>query len=389
MTIVSRRAFVAHTAGAAVLSAMPALSREDDEMDYLMFVGMYTSNEAKGVHVFGVDKDLTSFKLLSVGEAKNPSYVAVHPNKRFLYAVNEVGEYMGEKGGGLSSFSLDPNTGELEPLNHQFTQGGAPCYVSVDGFGRWALVANYSGGNVTSFAIGENGVLSEPTSVIQHEGSSVNQQRQKEPHAHCIYISPNNQFAYVCDLGIDKVMIYKIDQKTGALTPNDPPFAKLHPGAGPRHITFTPNGKTAFVINELDSTITAFRYNQLTGELTKHSTVSTLPPDFDGSNSCADIHITNNGRYVYGSNRGHNSIVVFSFDEASSKFTLLQHQFTRGKTPRNFVIDPTGRFLLAANQDSNSVVVFSIDKITGKLNPTGATLDVHKPVCLKFIHKGA
>ncbi len=385
MTILSRRRFIQTTAGAAAAYAAPAGFSQDHMIDYLMFVGMYTSNEANGVHVFGVDKDMTSFQLLSVGEAKNPSYLAVHPNHNFVYAVNEVGDYKGQKGGGLSSFSLDPTTGALAPLNHQFTKGGAPCYVSVDKNGRWALVANYSGGNVTSFAIGEDGTLSEPTSMVQHEGSSVNPRRQKQPHAHCIFISPNNKFAYVCDLGIDKVMIYKINQQNGALTPNDPPFATLRPGAGPRHINFSPINKTAFVINELDSTITAFHYDQTTGALAPRDTVSTLPAGYDGSNTCADIHVSQDGRFVYGSNRGHDSIVVFAFDEANGKFTLVQHQSTIGKTPRNFVIHPSGKFLLAANQNSNSVVVFSLDSNQGRLKPTGATVDVHKPVCLKFI----
>ncbi|MDP8242869.1 MAG: lactonase family protein [Candidatus Hinthialibacter antarcticus] len=357
-------------------------------MKSLLFVGMYTSNDAKGVHVFGVDEDCTSFTQLAVGEAVNPSYLAVHPNKKFVYAVNEVGEFEGEKGGGLTAFSLDAKSGAMTALNHQPTRGGAPCYVSIDTTGQWAMVANYSGGNICSYPIEADGRLGEPVSAIQHEGSSVNPGRQKGPHAHCIYISPDNQFAYVCDLGIDKVMIYKIDQKTGALTANDPPFAKLKPGAGPRHIDFHPNGKAAFVINELDSTITVFHFDAKSGALHPLNSISTLPDDFNGNNSCADIHVSSDGKFVYGSNRGHNSIAVYSYNEAKSELTLIQHQSTMGKTPRNFVIDPSGRFLLAANQDSNSVVVFSIDQQSGKLKPTGATFEAHKPVCLKFMTLG-
>lgn len=385
MATYSRRAFVAHTAGAAILSALPAIAREEKAMKYLLFVGMYTSADAKGVHVFGGDEECSQFTKLAVGEAVNPSYLAIHPNKKYVYAVNEVGEFQGEKGGGLTAFSLDAKTGAMTPLNHQPTKGGAPCYVSVDATGKWAMAANYSGGNICSYSIEANGKLGAPISVIQHEGSSVNKQRQKGPHAHCIYIAPDNQRAYVCDLGLDKVMIYQINQATGALTPNDPPYAELKPGAGPRHIDFHPNGKAAFVINELDSTITVFHYDAKSGALHAMSSVSTLPADFDGKNSCADIHVSSDGKFAYGSNRGHNSIAVFSYNGAKNELTLVQHQSTLGKTPRNFAIDPTGRFLLAANQDSNDVFVFSIDKQSGKLAPTGASFEAHKPVCLKFM----
>jgi 6-phosphogluconolactonase len=264
------------------------------------------------------------------------------------------------------------------------SKGGAPCYVSITPDNKHVLVANYSGGNVAVLPILSDGSLGEPSDVAQHTGSSVNEQRQKGPHAHCIVPSPDGRFAFAADLGLDRVMIYRLDSEKGTLEPGEQPSVAVKPGAGPRHFTFHPDGKRAYVINELDSTVVAYTYDAAIGALTETQTVSTLPEDFTGDNYPADIHVSPAGRFVYGSNRGHNSIVVFAIDEYSGALSLVQHQPTGGEWPRNFAIDPSGRFLLVANQNTDNVVVFSIDPETGMLEPADRDLEIPAPVCLRF-----
>jgi len=390
----NRRTFIKYSAlglagtslSSSLLSCENASPEPEPAITMLpLYIGTYTNKESEGIYraLFNpATGELTDFRLAA--PATNPSFLAIHPQQTHIYAVNEVTDYDGAPSGAVSAFSIQQN-GELEHVNSQATQGGAPCYISTDAYGRWVLTANYVGGNVALFPVQENGQLSEASSLIQHEGSSVNPRRQQAPHAHCIVLDKSDRYAYAADLGIDKVMIYQLDQEQGQLIPNNPPFVEMAPGAGPRHFVFHPNGVHAFAINELDSTVTALGFNEANGALDPISSASTLPSDFQGSNSCADIHIHPNGRYVYGSNRGHNSIAILEFDAISGTLTLVGTESTQGETPRNFCLDPTGQYLLAANQQSDTIVSFSIDSETGLLSSTGHVLNAPTPVCLKFV----
>jgi len=299
--------------------------------------------------------------------------------------VNETTQFAGKPTGALSAFSIDRNIGNLTLLNQRASLGGAPCHLSVDAAGRFVMVANYAGGNVSVFPILSDGSLGEATDTAQHQGSGPNKDRQEGPHAHCVMLDQSNRYAFAVDLGLDKIMIYRFDGQRGKLSPASPHWAQLTPGAGPRHFVFHPNGKFTYVINELNSTITAFRYDSVSGALDSIQTVSTLPQLFSRISYCADLHFSPSGKFLYGSNRGHNSIVVFSVDGSTGMLTYVQHADTQGKTPRNFTIDPMGRFLLVANQQSDTIVTLRIDQSTGRLKPTGYVAEVPTPVCLKFL----
>jgi 6-phosphogluconolactonase len=255
----------------------------------------------------------------------------------------------------------------------------------VDHTGRFVLVANYIGGSVCVLPIQENGRLGEATDFVQHHGSSVNPDRQLAPHAHSFNIDAGNQFGFVADLGTDKIVVYKLDLDGGKLLPNDFPWAEAKAGAGPRHFDFHPDGRHAYVINELDSTVTAFDYQPESGTLNAKQTISTLPESYAGTSHCADVHVSPSGRFLYGSNRGHDSIAIFAIDENSGELSSVGHQSTQGETPRNFAIEPAGNFLLAANQDSDTIVTFKVDQETGRLDPTGQVTQVPVPVCIKMI----
>ena len=353
--------------------------------EFLVYFGTYTGGNSKGIYVARFDSEngnLTEPELEA--ETRNPSFLAVHPNERFLYAVGELNEFQGKRAGAVSAFSLDAKTGRLTLLNQQPSGGLGPCHLSLDSKGRCILVANYGSGSIASLPVQKDGRLGEAVSTIQHAGSSVNPQRQAGPHAHHIIVDRGDRHALVCDLGLDKVLVYRLDTKYAKLVPNDPPFAPVAPGAGPRHLAFSPNGKLAYVISEMASTITAFAYDARRGAMTEFQTVSTLPENFTGNSSCAEIQVHPSGKFVYGSNRGHDSIAVFAVDKESGKLTLVEHQSTLGKTPRHFAIDPTGRWLLAENQGSDSVVVLEIDPKTGRLRVTGRTISVGSPVCAVF-----
>jgi len=354
--------------------------------NYHVYFGTYTGGNSKGVYVsqFDAATGKLSEPELAV-ETRSPSFLAVHPNHRYLYAVGEMTVLDGKRAGAVNAFSMEPKTGRLTLLNQQSSGGLGPCYVAVDAKGRCVLVANYSSGSIASLPILKDGTLGAPVSTIQHTGSSVNPQRQAGPHAHCIKPDPGNRFALTCDLGLDKVLVYRLDSKRATLIANDPPFGKVTPGAGPRHLAFSPDGKFVYIINELGSAITAFGFDSKRGALKELQTISTLPEKFDGDNTCAEVRVHPSGRFVYGSNRGHDSIAVFAVDPKSGKLTLVGHQSTQGKTPRNFAIDPTGIWLLAENQASDSVVVFRIDRPTGRLQPTGQTVTVGAPVCAVFV----
>ena len=350
-----------------------------------LYVGTYTSGKNEGIYIYRMNLDTGELKRLNSSKAVNPSFLAIDPSRRHLYAVNEVTEFAGKSSGAVSAFYIDSPTGNLTFLNQQPSLGADPCHVIVDRTGRFVLVANYTGGNVSVFPVRRDGSLGSATDVVQHHGSSVNKERQDGPHAHCLILDHANRYAFATDLGLDKILIYRFDSRRGKLTPGKEPWVQLKPGAGPRHFTFHPNGKHAYVINELDSTLTGFEYDAANGTLHSMQTVSTLPTNFSGHNDCADLHISPSGKFLYGSNRGHNSIVVFTIDKSSGKLTYLEHVSTQGKTPRNFAIDPTGRFLLVANQESDTIVTLRIDSVTGRLTPTIHVAEVPAPVCLKFV----
>jgi 6-phosphogluconolactonase len=351
-----------------------------------VYVGTYTQRGSQGIYLAHLD--VATGRLESAGLAGkvvNPSFLAIHPSRRFLYAIGEVGQFAGGKGGAVSALAIDPGSGKLTLLNQRSSRGAGPCHVVVDRSGKFVLVANYSGGSVACLPIGADGTLGEATSFVQHQGSSVDPQRQEGPHAHSINLDAANRFAFVADLGLDKILIYRFDATRGLLAPNDPPWAKVAPGAGPRHFAFHPSGRYAYVINEMGSTVTAFGYDAGRGALETIGTVSTLPEGFSGSSTTAEVQVHPSGKFLYGSNRGHDSIAGFAIDSNTGRLSPIGRTPTQGKTPRNFGIDPTGRWLLAANQDSDSVIGFQIDAQTGRLSPTGQAIQVPMPVCVKFM----
>lgn len=380
----SRREFVTTFAGSALGAfAFRGTAWPNEARERTLYVGTYTSGKSEGIYVYRMDRitgELTHFNSI---KAVNPSFLEIDRSKRYLYAVNEVPDFGGKSSGAVSAFSIDSATGNLRFLNQQASLGADPCHVTVDRRRRSLLVANYTGGNVAVLPIQRDGSLGAATDLKQHAGSSTKEQ-QKGPHAHCIILDRSQRHALAADLGIDKVMIYRFDQTTGKLSPGRQPWAPLQSGAGPRHLTLHPSGKYAYVINELDSTMTAFEYDGVNGTLAPLDTVSTLPGNFSGTSYCADVHVSPSGKFVYGSNRGHNSIVVFGIDPHTGKLQHLEHVSTEGKWPRNFIIDPTGRFLLVANQHTDNVVTFRIDTQTGRLRPTGHVAEIPVPVCLKF-----
>jgi 6-phosphogluconolactonase len=352
----------------------------------LVYVGTYTSRGAEGIYAYRYDPDAGTLTALGVTTGiVNPTFLAVQPNGRSLYAVNEVGEIDGQPGGALSAYQVDPTTGDLTFLNRQSTIGQGPCHVTVDQTGRYAMVANYGSGSVAMLPILEDGSLGEACDFHQHEGSGPNPRRQQGPHAHSVTISPDNRFAFVADLGLDKMMIYQIDLAQGKLVPNEVPFASTYPGAGPRHFAFHPNQRFAYVINEMGSTVTVFAYDAAQGTLDELQTLSTLPDGFEGRTHCADIHLSQSGEYLYGSNRGHDSIALFKVNVHAGTLTPIGHQSVLGKTPRNFGLAPNGEYLLAANQDSNTIVAFRVDKESGELSPTGHVTQVPAPVCIQWL----
>ncbi len=352
---------------------------------FFLYIGAYTEGEEEGIYVYEFDATNGELKYLSTAKGVvNPSYLAIHPKKNLLIAVNEVGDYEGKKSGSVSSFAINPN-GSLRPLNKVASGGADPCYVSIDKSAGWALVANYSGGNISIFPIAKDGTLKPYSDLKQHHGSENVNDRQSKPHAHALVLSPKGDFALAVDLGIDKVKSYKIDKNNGKLNNIEASDLKLAQGAGPRHLAFHPNKKLAFVISELNSTITSCTYDAKSGKLSSVMTVNALPEDFSGESYCADIHVSPDGKFLYGSNRGHNSIVIYKIDQKTGELTYVEHHSVNGDWPRNFTIDPTGRFLLVANQKSNNVVVFKLDAETGKLRANGVEIEISKPVCLKML----
>jgi 6-phosphogluconolactonase len=366
-------------AAAARLAAGPLQAK-----DLLLFIGTYTNQGSKGIYVSRFDPAAGALSAPELAaETPNPTFLAVHPSGRFLYAANEVNAFQGARAGSITAYAIDAATGKLTMLNAVSTKGAGPCHVATDHKGKVCLAANYGGGSFASFRIEPDGRLSEAASFIQDEGSGPVKQRQAGPHSHSMTVSPGNGFAVGADLGTDKLLVFKIDTATGQLTANTPPFTATAPGAGPRHFAFRPNGKTAYAINELDSTVVAYAWDEKAGTLKELARVSTLPKDFKGQNFPAEIRVHPSGKFLYGSNRGQDSIALFHLD-AKGVPTFVETVPSGGVMPRNFTLDPTGRWLLAANQRTGNIAVLSIDTKTGKLKDTGHRLEVSGAVCLKF-----
>ncbi|HOA60964.1 MAG TPA: lactonase family protein [Verrucomicrobiota bacterium] len=360
-----------------------ALAKSTDD---LVYVGTYTGSKSKGIYAFRFNaKDGRAETPFLAAETAHPTFLALAPNKRFLYAVGELGTFQGKKAGSVSAFSIDRATGRLDLLNQVSSGGPGPCHLVLDATGKWVLVANYGGGSVALLPIQGNGALGEAVSFHQHQGSSLNPQRQEGPHAHGVTLDAANRVAIVPDLGLDRLMIYRLDAVNGRLTPNDPPHAAVKPGSGPRHLAFAPDYKHAYGINELSSTITVYAYDSAGGSLAEVQTLSTLPDGFDGDNSTAEIEVHPTGKFVYGSNRGHDSIAVFARDLQRGTLERVANVPTQGKAPRNFAIDPTGAWLWAANQGSDNLVLFRIDPERGLLQPAGVTVDIGSPVCVQYV----
>jgi 6-phosphogluconolactonase len=374
---------------APVLFAAVALGADRASgSDYLAYIGTYTQKNSKGIYVFRLNSSTGKLTPLGLAaETTSPSYLAIHPNHRFLYAVAEVNNFGGQKSGAVSAFSIDRSTGKLTLLNQVSARGSGPCHVMVDPTGKTLLVANYDSGSVAALPVGQDGRLRDASAAIQHHGTSVNPERQEGPHAHCINNSPDNRFVLAADLGLDEVLVYRFDPARGSLAPNDPPFGKTPPGAGPRHFAFHPNGRFVYVINEIQCTASTFSYDAQRGALKLLATVSTVPKDYKVTkdDSTAEIRVHPSGKFVYGSNRGPDSIAVFSVDSTTGTLHPIEYVSTQGKTPRGFNIDPTGSYLIAGNQDSDSLVVFRIDQKTGRLTPTGQKLEAYAPVDVEFV----
>jgi len=353
---------------------------------YLIYVGTNTVRGGKGIYVYRYEAATGRFEDLGLAaETPSPAFLAISPNHKFLYAVNEIDEYQGQSSGIVSAFTVDAKTGKLTLLNQVASKGASPCHISLDHTGKFVLEANYTGGNLSVLPVGEDGRLGEASDFVQHQGHGPNHDRQEKSHPHWIGVSADNRFALNADLGLDKVFVYRFDASQGKLTPNDPRFAKLPPGAGPRHLAFHPNGKVAYVIDELNSTITTFSFDAKAGKLKQLQAVPTLPKDFSGESTTAEVAVHPSGKFLYGSNRGHDSLAVFTIDPAKGILTFVEHVSVKGKTPRNFEIDPLGNRLLVANQGTDNIVEFAIDSTTGKLTPTGTELKVPAPVCIKFL----
>jgi 6-phosphogluconolactonase len=359
---------------------------------YWVYVGTYTGDPGRGGSegIYLLELDLRSGRLSAprvAAKATNPSFLAVHPNRKLLYSVNEVDSIAGRKGGGVTAFAIDQKDGTLTFLNDRSSIGSGPCHVVVDRSGKNVLAANYGSGSVVCLPVDAEGRLGPETSFIQHRGASVNRQRQQSPHAHSINVDAGNHYAITADLGLDRVLIYRFDAARGTLSPNEPAFAQVAAGSGPRHFAFHPNARFAYVINEMANTVIGFAYDSEKGSLTEIQTISTLPAEFKGRSYTAEVQVHPSGKFLYGSNRGHNSIAIFAIEPESGKLSAAGFALTQGKNPRNFAIDPSGAFLLVENQDSNTIVVFRIDPQTGALQPTGQSVELAKPVCIKMIPK--
>ncbi|MCA9022088.1 MAG: lactonase family protein [Planctomycetaceae bacterium] len=364
-------------AGIALSNVTAAAAEEP-----LVFISAFAPGEKGAIHAYKMNPETGELKLVErTSDVENPFFLAVSPDNKYLYSIHAPGKFSGKDNEFVSAFALEGRTGKLKLLNRQSSLGTASCYLDIDKSGKAVVVANYTTGSVASLPVKEDGSLGEPETFIQHTGSSVNPQRQKEPHAHCSVISPDQKFVFAADLGLDKILAYQLDPQTAKLTPAAQPFVRTIPGAGPRHLTFHPDGKQMYVINELKNSITEFDYDPETGTLIEGQTISTLPEDFTGTSYCADLKFTPDGRFLYGTNRGHDSIAAYQVDKAG-KLTLTEIAPSLGKGPQNLAITADGKFLICANMPGNNVVVFKIDNETGKLTPVGDPVEITSPSCI-------
>jgi 6-phosphogluconolactonase len=353
------------------------------QQNYYLLVGTYTQGKSKGIYVYDFNKKNGSTKLIDSIQTSNPSFLAVSPDQKFVYAVHENAN--NGKGGEVAAFAFDKSNGKLSFINQQLTGGDHPCYVDVDKTGKWVATANYTSGSLSVFPVRKDGRLNPASQIIQHSGSSVNPERQKEPHVHSTVFSPDNDFLLSADLGTDKFIVYSFDEKTGQLTQKNQYNAK--PGDGPRHLAFHPNGEWVYLINELSGFVDGFELRK--GILLGFTSVTAVPKNYSGpSPASADIHVSPDGKFLYASHRAEsNTIVIFKIDQKTGKLTNVGYQSTLGKTPRNFNFDPSGDYLLVANQNSDNIVIFKVNRQTGLLDDTGKRIDIGSPVCIKWIEK--
>jgi 6-phosphogluconolactonase len=354
----------------------------------IMYVGTYTApqSSAKGIYAYRFDaKTGKAAPLGLMAETPNPTFLAIHPNGKYLYAINEVNTFQGKPAGSVTAYSIDRATGKLTELNQVSSASPGPCHLIVDATGKTVFVANYAGGSFASFPILEGGKLGEAASFVQLKGTGSDKSRQGEPHGHSVNLPKNNKFMLGADLGTDKVMIYKVDAANSKITPSDPPFAMVKPGSGPRHLVIAPDQKHVYVLSEMASAVTTFDFDAGTGAMKEIDMVSALPADYKGKSTSAEIEIDARGRFVYTSNRGHDSIAVFAVDPKTAKLSLIQNQSTGGAIPRAFVLDPSGNYIVAGNQNTNNIAIFKIDGATGKLSPTGEKLELGAPVTFAFL----
>jgi len=371
----------------SLLTLLPAVHAANSvALPTLVYIGTYTGAKSKGIYLSRLDSTTGVLSVPElVAETANPTFLAVHPNHRFLYAVNEMANPLSQSDPTVTAFSVEGSTGKLTMLNEQSTGGDGPCHIVVDHAGKNVLVANYGGGSLAVLPINADGRLGVATAVIQHHSSNLNSHRRMISHAHGIALDAANRFAFCADLGLDQVRSYYFDSIHGSLTPNDALFTALPLGSGPRHFVFHPSGRYGYVINELTSTIVVFNYDSKRGNLTELQSIPTVSADFKEKTYAAEIAVHPSGQFLYASNRGHDSIAVFAIDNQTGKLALIEHQSTHGKRPRNFGIDPTGRLLLVANQDSDNIVVFQIDSKTGRLQATRNDVPIDSPVCVVFV----
>ena len=370
------------------LMHLPVMGSEPAARSLRAYIGTYTGSKSKGIYT--AEFDPATGKLSApelAAPSKNPTFLALHPKRPVLYAVEEISNFQGGHEGGVSAFSIDRQTGRLTLLNQQPSGGAGPCHLCLDKTGTRLVVANYNSGSVAEFPVEADGRLGSICAVVQHSGSSINRERQSGPHAHFVTTDPGNKLIMVCDLGLDEVLSYDLLPTNGKLLLHA--IDKVKPGSGPRHLCFSPNGGFVYLLNELASTLIAYvlkdrpraDHNEIMEEI---QTVSLLPPEFKGNNIAAEVQVHPSGRFVYGSNRGHNSIAVCSVDAKTGRLTVVERQSTLGRTPRHFTFDPSGQWLLVENQDSNNIVVFRVDPSTGRLTASGEQIEIDAPVCLTF-----
>jgi len=361
--------------GAIALSSLPATA-----MDTFVYFGSHRTGPNIGFSLAHFDTDtgaLTQPEFLV--EAKAPAFFTIHPDGQHLYTCNSGSP------GSVSAYEIEPHTGHLKFLNKVPAGGADPSYISLDQTGQHALVSNYDGGNIAVIAIKPDGSLGDRTALMQHTGRSINPRRQTRAYAHSILTDPGNRFVLAADLGVDKLFVYRFDATNGSLQPNDPPFVGIKPGSGPRHVTFHPSGRWVYLINELASTVIGFGWNSTNGVLTEIQSISTLPAEFKGNSSCSELEIHPNGQFLYGSNRGHDSLTVFAIDQKTGELTPIEHVPSSGKTPRNFTFDPTGKWILCTNHGSDNAVVFRVDENSGRLTQAGDPVPVPYPFCERFL----